>query len=231
PPQNPPSGQALATILSSLVSQPGVGNDPVIPFMTWMALEPVVEKNAQAVLGWFVGNGIDHPEMSAKLLYKIARRLCDTQEPEKVGLMVTFLEKMPKDSALILRSTLDGLIEGQRGKVTLPAEMKPEVLAELMKSSDKDVSSRAQRLSALWGDTGALRSSIAVLEDNKAPVEQRVATIQSLRQIKASQESSDMIRSAFLRVTSNPDEKLAVEAIRGIGEVGGHDVPGVLLAH
>jgi hypothetical protein len=103
--------------------------------------------------------------MSAKLLYKIARRLCDTQEPEKVGLMLTFLEKTPKDSALILRSTLDGLIEGQRGKVTLPAEMKPEVLAELMKHSDKEVASRAQRLGALWGDPGALRASIAVLDE------------------------------------------------------------------
>jgi hypothetical protein len=124
PPANPPSAQGLALVLASLVSQPGAGDDPLIPFMTWMALEPVVEKNAQAVLGWFVGNGIDHPEMSAKLLYKIARRLCDTQEPEKVGWMLTFLEKAPKDSALILRSTLDGLIEGQRGKVTLPADMK-----------------------------------------------------------------------------------------------------------
>src|ERR1051325_2279361 len=229
PPATPPSAQGLALVLASLVSQPGAGDDPLIPFMTWMALEPVVERNARPVLAWFVGNGIDHPEMSAKLLYKIARRLCDTQEPEKVGLMLTFLEKTPKDSALILRSALDGLIEGQRGKITLPAEMNSAVLAELMKHSDKEVASRAQRLGALWGDSGALRASIAVLEDNSAPVEQRVATVQSLRQIKASQESSAMVRDAFLKLTSNPNERLAVEAIRGIGEVGGQDVPNVLL--
>jgi putative heme-binding domain-containing protein len=121
------------------------------------------------------------------------------------------------------------LIEGQRGKVTLPAEMKPEVLGELMKSSDKDVAGRAQRLGALWGDPGALRASIAVLQDNSASTGQRVATIQSLREIKTSPENSTMIREAFLKLTSNPDEKLAVEAIRGIGQVGGADVPNVLL--
>lgn len=229
PPANPPAAQGLALVLSSLVSQPGAGDDPLIPFMTWMALEPVVEKNARPVLAWFVGNAIDHPEMSAKLLYKIGRRLCDTQDPEKVGLMLTFLEKTPKDSALILRSTLDGLIEGQRGKVTLPAEMNNAVLADLMKHSDRDVASRAQRLGALWGDTGALRASIAALEDNSAPAEQRVATIQSLRQIKASPESSTMIHDAFLKLASNPNDRIAVEAIRGMGEVGGQDVPKALL--
>jgi putative membrane-bound dehydrogenase-like protein len=231
PPANPPLAQGLALVLSSLVSQNDAGNDPLIPFMTWMALEPVVAKEARHVLAWFVGNGIDHPEMSAKLLYKIARRLCDTQDPEKVGLMLTFLEKTPKDSALILRSTLDGLIEGQRGKVTLPAEMKPEVLAELMKHSDREVAARAQRLGAMWGDPGALQASLAVLDDAKAPVEQRVATVQSLRQVKAWQESSKMVRDAFLKLTANSDERLAIEAIRGIGEVGGADVPNVLLAN
>ena len=38
-----------------------------------------------------------------------------------------------------------------------------------------------------------------------------------------------MVRDAFLKLTSNPNERLAVEAIRGIGEVGGQDVPNVLL--
>jgi hypothetical protein len=98
-----------------------------------------------------------------------------------------------------------------------------------MKSSDKEVASRAQRLGALWGDANALRASIAVLEDKHAPVDQRVATVQSLREIKASEESSAMIRQAFLKLTSNSDERLAVEAIRGIGQVGGQDVPSVLL--
>jgi putative heme-binding domain-containing protein len=231
PPANPPVGQGIALVLSSLVKQPDVANDPVLPFMTWMALEPLVERSAPQILGWFVGNGVDHPEMSAKLLYKIARRLCDTQDAEKVGWLVTFLEKTPKDSAPILRATLDGVIEGQRGKVTLPAESKPEVLSTLMQHSDKEVASRAQRLGAMWGDTGALRASIAVLESSEAQVEQRVATVQALRQIKASQESSTMIRNSFLKLVGSADERLAVEAIRGIGEVGGQDVPNVLLAN
>jgi hypothetical protein len=47
PPANPPLAQGLALVLASLVSQPGAGDDPLIPFMTWMALEPVVEKNAR----------------------------------------------------------------------------------------------------------------------------------------------------------------------------------------
>lgn len=230
-PANPVMTQPVSFVLSSLVKQPGAGNDPVIPFMTWMALEPMVTRLAPQVLEFFVGNGVEHPEMSAKLLYKIARRLCDTQDPERVGWMLTFLEKTPKDSAAILRSTLDGLIEGQRGKVTLPAEMKPEVLSTLMQHADKDVVSRAQRLGAMWGDPAALRASIAVLDGKDAPVEQRVATIQSLRQIRASQESSAMIREAFVKLIGHSEERVAVEAIRGIGEVGGEDVPKILLAN
>jgi putative membrane-bound dehydrogenase-like protein len=231
PPRNPPATQGLALVLSSLVSQPGVGADPLIPFMTWMALEPVIEQNARPVLGWFVGNGLDHPEMSAKLLYKIARRLCDTQDPEKVGVVMAFLEKMPKDSALILRGVLDGLIEGQRGKVTLPAEPKPAVMAELMNHTDKEVAARAQRLGALWGDSGALKKSLAVLNDPAAPVEQRLATIQSLRQIKGAPESMAMVRAAFEKLITEENERVAVEAIRGVGEIGGQDVPKLLLAN
>jgi putative membrane-bound dehydrogenase-like protein len=230
-PPGPVMSQGVAFVLSSLIKQPGVANDPVIPFMTWMALEPLAPRLGPQILEFFVGNGIEHSDMSAKMLYKIARRLCDTQDPVPVGWMLTFLEKTPKDSAVILRATLDGLIEGQRGKVTLPAEMKPEALSGLMKHADKEVVSRAQRLGAMWGDVGALRASIDVLEGKDAPVEQRVATIQSLRQIKASQESSTMIRDAFVKLIGNSEERVAVEAIRGIGEVGGDDVPKFLLAN
>jgi putative membrane-bound dehydrogenase-like protein len=228
PPRTPLNAGALALILSSLIAQPGSGNDPVLPFMTWMALEPVIEKNAREVLGWFVGNGPEHPEMSAKLLYKIARRLSDTQQPTQVGLMLTFLEKVPKENPAILRAALDGLIEGQRGKVTLP-EPTNDALAGLAKHPNADVAQRAQRLGAMWGDVSALKLALATLEDEKTPLEQRVATAQSLRQIKGTGETETALRATFLKLAGASDDRLAVEAIRAAGEVGGLDAPAALL--
>lgn len=229
PPRLPPNGGGLALILSSLIQQPGVANDPVIPFMVWMALEPVMEKNAVSVLGWFVGNAPEHPEISAKLLYKIARRLCDTQDPEKVGWVMSFLEKVPKTSPLVLRGTLDGLIEGQRGKVTKPAALNGNLLGELGKHSDEEVASRAQRLGAVWGDVNSLRIAMASLTDENAPLQRRIATLQSLRQLRLSGESHDLLRETSLKLATHKEEQLAVEAIRASGEIGGPGVPEAFL--
>lgn len=230
PPRTPPNAGALALLLSSLITQPGAGDDPLLPFMTWMALEPMIEKNSREVLAWFVGNAPENPVICSKLLYKIARRLCDTQKPENVGVMMAFLERVPKENAQILRGALDGLIEGQRGKVTIP-DQKNEVLAALAKHANAEVASRAQRLSAMWGDVSALQTSLAAIDDDKTALDQRIATIQSLRQIKGSPETEKVLRAAFLKLVPAPDDRLAIEAIRGAGEVGGADVPSALLGH
>ncbi len=231
PPRVRPNLGAVAVVLAKLIAQPGAGDDPLLPFMVWMALEPIVERNGREVLAWFVGNAPGHPEMSSKLLYKIARRLSETQDAEQIGWVMTFLERVSKEAPMVLRGTLDGLIEGQRGKITPPAEMKGEVLAGLMAHGDGAVAGRAQRLAALWGDPAALKISLGALDNPKTPGDQRMALVQSLRQVKASEETAESLRASFLRLAGAEDERLAVEAIRGLGQVGGSEVPNSLLAH
>jgi putative membrane-bound dehydrogenase-like protein len=225
----PPHGnypkRAFAGILGNLIMHPGGGDDPLLPFMIWEALEPGVAKDTVAILGFFSTNGGNNPAMGSKLIYKIMRRICDMQDPEQLNWAVEYLRRTPPEPAAFARAALDGLIDGQKGKAIVPSKSPSDILSVLSKNADKEIVSRVERLGALWGDAAALQKSLAMIANPSAAADERTKAINAVKQTK-----SDTVREALLKVLGDSNEQINIEIIRALGEVGGDPVPGAILA-
>ncbi|ODU23596.1 MAG: dehydrogenase [Verrucomicrobia bacterium SCN 57-15] len=226
PPENMPEAK-IGPILANIYFHAQSANDPVIPFMLWMAIEPMYAQNPGPLLDWFVDNGMRNPELGKKILRKAMLRLCDMGANEKIEMALEFIDRLPAEAAALAAGSLDGLIEGEKGKAFTSNENSSGILARLSRNSNREVALRARQLGTLWGDQAAIRSSIdLVLDSAKAP-QDRVQTIQMLRQQK-----SPEVREAFTKVIrSDAPEAVKNAAILGISEVGGDAVPQLLLGN
>lgn len=219
PPARPP-GDGIGEVLSKLVVQKGHPADKLLPFIIWMAAEPIMAEDPAPGLGWLAENGMQNPALSAELARKSMRRICDNPNQEQLGLALRFLDALETDAAPIAIAALDGLIEGQKGRAVVPSESAGTVLAKLGRHPNSEVVTRAQQLGTIWGDASAIRASLQVIGDSRKSVEERVGAIQSVRQQKI-----QAVRDAFLGVLSSQAPDLVVQAaISGLSEVGGDEL-------
>jgi putative membrane-bound dehydrogenase-like protein len=217
--------QNTGGVLVRLVEASRAGNDATINFLTWMATEPLVVPNAETALGWFAENGTANLPLAGELLGKTMRRLCDTREAAKLDLALEFLDRLTNADAALAMAALDGLVAGQRGKAITPSRPTEPVLKKLLASPNRDVATRAQRLGTLWGDAAAFRATLSRIGDTTAPEADRVAAIKSSVQ----QKSDDSRRALFAAVNAPNSDRLKVEAVRALQQVGKDDTGEALL--
>ncbi|HYE32178.1 MAG TPA: PVC-type heme-binding CxxCH protein [Methylomirabilota bacterium] len=211
---------AIARIGAALIASSSDAKDPVIPFMIWHALEPIVAGNHEAALNWFRENGEDHLPLAGKLLTKTMRRISDVGEPGSLDPVIEFLNELPATSTALAIAAFDGLIEGQRGKVVSPGASASAALAKFSRSADKTLAAKAQQLGTMWGDAAALQTTLATVRNESADPQQRVAAIQSVKQQKV-----DAVRDALVgALKQGTPEPVALEAIRALSEVGGDNI-------
>ncbi|MEQ2010510.1 MAG: PVC-type heme-binding CxxCH protein, partial [Limisphaerales bacterium] len=215
PPERVADELMIFSILNRLVQQSAPENDPVIPALTWMALEPKVAGNPKTVLTWLGNIGPATMPLSGQLTYKTMRRICDTQTPEKLDAALDFLSALPATDPL-LPFALNGLLDGQKGKALKPAKPTEVVLKPLLASPREDVARFARQLGALWGDAGAMQASLALVNAEWVPLEDRIKAAQTARQLK-----NDAARDALLKaITPGNPEPLVLEAIAGLSQLG-----------
>ncbi len=217
--------QNTGGVLVRLVEASRAGSDPTINFLTWMATEPLVIPNAETALGWLVENGTANLPLAGELLGKTMRRLCDSRDAAKLDLALEFLDRLTDSDAALTVAALDGLVAGQRGKAITPSRPTEPVLKKLLASANRDVATRAQQLGTLWGDAAAFRATLARIGDAAAPEADRVAAIKSSVQ----QKSDDSRRALFAAVNAPNSDRLKVEAVRALQQVGADDTGPVLL--
>jgi putative membrane-bound dehydrogenase-like protein len=212
-------------VLTTLMEQPGTGEDPVLPFLIWTATEPKLSKNLEGILSWMEKTGPRAMPVSGQILAKTMRRVCDNKSSEQLDLVVRFLGHLPASHESLVATALDGLIEAQKGKAFPPTIATDEIFARWLGSKNSTLADRAQRLGALWGNRAAAEGMLRHLADASQPVPKRIDAIKAARQIK-----SDGARSAVLALISpTENEALALEAIRALGEIGGDAKVGTLL--
>ncbi|MBM3838735.1 MAG: dehydrogenase [Verrucomicrobia bacterium] len=208
-------------ILATLVRYSDSSADPVLPFMIWMAAEPLAARDPQPALDWLIENGPDSMPLSGELTRKLMRRLCDTQDSAKLDAAVEFVQAIPESASALAVAALDGLIEGQKGKALVPSRPPGAFVARLSKSASPDVASRARQLGTLWGDAAALSATLKLVENSQASLEQRLQALQSVKQQK-----TDAVREALVRLLGQTSaERLAQETLRALGEIGGDSLP------
>ncbi|MBI3879357.1 MAG: c-type cytochrome [Verrucomicrobia bacterium] len=202
------------------------GTDPLLPFMIWMASEPLIAQDHAPALKWMLANGQTTHPLSERLLRKVVRRICDHGDPRKLDDVVEFLSDIcARDTALAL-ATLDGLLDGQKGKALAPAKSTDALMEKLRASSEAGIRDRAQQLGALWGDAGAIAKTLALIGDAKAALPARLKAVESVRGQK-----TEAVRGALLAALApgNP-EPLVLESIRALGQIGGDEVGTEFLA-
>ncbi|MCI0538564.1 MAG: c-type cytochrome [Verrucomicrobiales bacterium] len=225
PPAVPLKDLLTGGILLELLNSSFDAKDPLIPFMCWMAAEPYVVQDPVAAVEWFPDSGMSKLPLSAQLLVKIMRRVCDLPDGTKLDKSIEALGALTDNHAPLVLAALTGLIEGQRGKARSPGQAAMDVVARFAKSSNPEIAARAQQLGTLWGDAAALNQMLAVMGDTQATMQQRLQAIQAVKQQKI-----DPVREALLAlVGQGTPGRLVEEAVRALSEVGGDNVGEELL--
>ena len=216
----------VGDVLTTLIRSSADGKDPLIPFLIWMAAEPLVAADPQPALDWMLESGPATRPLSEQLTTKLMRRLCDTQQREALDRAVLFVSSMVDQDKVLTRAALDGLLEGQKGKAILPTISTSQVLAKLRNSGDEELGKRAQQLGSLWGDATAIKNSIDLAKNGDAAVSERLKAIDAIRKQRNPQSRQVMVDL----ISSENPEPVKVAAIQGMGSLGIEPVVDPLLA-
>jgi putative membrane-bound dehydrogenase-like protein len=212
----------VGAILEIVVRNSADAKDPLIPFMIWMASEPRIAQNPTFALRWLLEKGTETMPLSGQLATKTMRRICDLQSTEYMNAAVEFLGKLTQEHSGLAAAALDGLIQGNKG-AKAPTVATGPILSKL--NFTPQVTERAQRLGALWGDAAAIERLLGRLNDPSTSEAEKLRVIQSARELK-----TDAAREALIRVMNTVNrEPLLTETIRALGETGGDDVPDAVL--
>ncbi len=226
PAKKGPEEANISLTLQTLAAQPGTASDPLLPFMIWMAGEPVVRAKPQYGFDWLVQNSAGDSPLISQFARKIMRIACDLGVPENMNGAIQCIASLSASNSVVAVAALDGLLEGQRGKALIPSTSPSALINQLLSNSNPEVKSRAQKLGSLWGDAAALQATVKVVNDANASVDERIKAVQTVRQLK-----SDAARDAMvLALAPGNPEALIIEAIRGLAETGSDLIVEKLLA-
>ncbi len=229
----------VGKILTKLIQSSADAKDPLIPYMIWMASEPLVAANPEAGLKWLTEHGFESMPITGILARKGMRRICDTGEREKMDKAFNFIltlanersaeHRSEQSNALrsnqdaLLLAALDGLIEGQKAKPLLPT-VDTQPLFKILAASP-ELKERGQQLGTLWGDAAATEKTLAAINDPKASNEDRLKAIEAAKQLK-----NESARDAMLKlVASEKNEGLIIEGLRALSTIGGDAVAGEII--
>jgi putative membrane-bound dehydrogenase-like protein len=239
PPAIPLSEVVMGGVLSDLHKSPFNPDDPALPFVYWMALEPIIAFDASHALG-FYENAKDSalPEwpMNNYILTRIMRRVCDLSDPAAREKHLNYAMKILGGLAgetQLANAGLDGLIAGFRVKSTPPTIPLEPIFAKL--TANPAIADKARRLATLLGDTSASRALIAKINDAKASLEERLKGITAARETKDDVARAELLRlfkggplTPALSPSEGEREKagqtLYVESLRALGSFGGDDI-------
>ncbi len=211
--------RAIGGILDKVAKASADAKDPLLPFMLWLAAEPLVAAEPAAMLRWLAENGEATMPLSGKLAYKTMRRICDLQQPEQMNAVLDFVAAQPVDHALIA-AAFNGLVDGQKGKAIAPTKPTEEFFKKFLASPRKDIADFAKQLGAAWGNAGALQSMLARIGDAKAPLNERLKAVESARGMKPPAAAREPL---FNLLAKGQPEPLMIEAVRAIGALFNDD--------
>jgi putative membrane-bound dehydrogenase-like protein len=220
-----PVAVPVGKMLAPLTIASADAKDPLLPFMIWMAAEPVFAKNPGPGLDWLIENGPATLPLSGILVRKAMRRLCDSQDGGRMDLAVNFLSALAGGKDALVIAALDGLMEGQRAKPLVPSSDTTALFSKLRESSNPAIKERGQELGTLWGNAAAIQANLLAINDSSLSNDERLRSIKAAQRLK-----NDGARDAFLKLITekNPDP-LVIEAIRALGQSGSDQVADDLL--
>ncbi|HEY6167821.1 MAG TPA: PVC-type heme-binding CxxCH protein, partial [Verrucomicrobiae bacterium] len=205
----------VAEIIGGISTASADAKDPLIPFVTWLAAEPLVAEYPAGILSWVTEHGAATMPLAGKLAYKTMRRICDLQQPAQMDAALEFLSAQAADGPLVAFA-LNGIVDGQKGKAIAPTKPTDEFFKKFLASPRKDIADFAKQLGAAWGNAGALQSMLARISDAKAPLAERLKAIESARAMKSPTAAREPLLAVLAR---NQPEALVTETVRAVGSL------------
>ena len=225
PPAIPLHEVVMGGVMSDLHKSPFHPDDPVLPFVYWMAIEPIIAFDAGHALG-FMENAKDSAisdwPMNNYVMNRIMRRVCDLSDPamreKHLNYAMRILGGMAQETNLV-NAALDGLIAGFRSKAAPPTIPLEPIFAKL--TANPAVADKARRLATLLGDTSASRVLVAKINDSHASTEDRLKGIQAARESKDESSKGELIK---LLKTEKSNQAVLAEGIRALAVFGGDEI-------
>lgn len=219
------AGAEIEHILTEVIYSSKDGTDPLIPFLTWMAAEPLVAADPTGTFAWLSEHGAATMPLAGHLTHKSARRVCDSPGVDGLNSAVKFVSALSADSPLILHA-LRGVAAGVKGRSIAPTVAVDGLIARSLKNKTKEVRDIARSLGSQWGNAAALQTTLSVIGNNSAPVKERIAAIRSSSRRK--NKSTRRALEGVLRQKGSPTVK--IEAIRALAGFGMNELPEILFA-
>lgn len=212
----------VSSFLRALLRHAEDANDPIIPHLLWLAYEKQLIKDRSDELDWLRNSAKDNAMICDYMLPRVMRRLVATGKSEDLMACVRFVHDV-KDSTAKQRS-LEGLVEAFKGRqVDAPAGWK-EARLELLKEN-KEIQALTNKLAINFRDADAIKKALAIAQDAKAAMKDRLDAIRDLGLAKPQAALDPLLKIA----KSEEVNELRVEAIRALASFDGA-VGKVLLA-
>ncbi len=217
PPRMARSEVVTGAVLAELLKASGQEDDPTLHFLYWMALEPLIEIDPIHALGFFEMRVTQRAmPLAGEVMRKMMRRVSDMSDDALLAEVVQGLQKIEGDGGGVLVAGLQGLIEGQRGRVRAVSDECVAAISQLAKHEDAEVANLARQLGTIWGDAAALMLVLETLVDDSASLEDRL----SAARIAGQNKTSDSRKALMSLVSGTADSRLKVAAVLGLTNVG-----------
>jgi putative heme-binding domain-containing protein len=228
----------MGGVMSDLHKSPYHPDDPVLPFVYWMALEPIIAFDAGHALGFYEkSKDADKAKwpMNNYILTRIMRRVCDLSDPamreKHLNTAMKILGGLASETELA-NAALDGLIISFKSKGAPPTIPLEPIFAKL--TENPKLADKARRLATLLGDTTASRALVAKINEGTASVEDRLKGIQAARETKDEASKTELLKllKSHLTPALSPSEAerektaqtLYSEGIRALAVFGGDEI-------
>lgn len=211
-------------ILFALLQRKEDANDPAIPFMIWVALEPSVTQKAQAEVLDFLAKHAEEPMVRDAILPRTTRRMVATGDPKQLEAALLFAQKLQNGPSRV--TALDGVLEALRGqRLEAPSIWKSGEL-NLVDIKDTALILRVHKLGIHFGDAGAVNESAKIALIPEAPVELRRSAVRDLALARLSSAIEPL-----LILATGENAQLQTEAMRALASFDSPEVPTRVLAH
>jgi putative membrane-bound dehydrogenase-like protein len=205
--------------------------DPTIPLMIWIAYEPLVVKNQEAILPWLKEHTAtypmfrEYPIVRDWIIPRVLRRLVATGQSSDLEAALALLIKLRDDHAF--RAGLDGMLEALRGR-RMDA---PKHWSELAKrgagrtAQAVTLNRHIQRLGAHFGEVEAVyffEKEAATARDDSIQIE----AIQALGLARLASSVDPLLRLSC----GSASDAVKREALRALAGYDSPKIPDALLA-
>ncbi|MGL6096158.1 MAG: DUF7133 domain-containing protein, partial [Fimbriiglobus sp.] len=218
-------------LLHALMQRQEDANDPLIPFLTWLAYEKVLSKPAgrtsrvNAELAWLAEQSPKNLLVRDQIVPRVMRRLVATGQPYDLEKCLKFVADVTDTHTR--EKALDGLAEALKGRSVTPPPAWKATREAVAKAGSPKLDDLLNRLAVSFRDPAAVKRAIAVLNAPDAPDDRRIEAVRELAELRAD-DAVPLFRT--LAGKTDAPVSLRVEAVRALAGFARKDTPVAVLA-